>query len=127
MGYIFIFIRVIILPFILFKIFRDKLKNPFWDINILVPPIMWAIFYLFHNYEAITWICAGVGFLIFFILCCLSYIRNNMLLKNAQTYIIITLFELFSLYIPSVIYSSSLFYSGPGEIYLLWIKLFTVD
>ena len=86
---IIIFIRIILLPFILFVVFRSKLKNPFWSINILVLPIMWAIFYYCYAYALITWICAGVGLLIFIILCCLANNPNKFtLLRNTQKYII---------------------------------------
>ena len=76
--YIFLFIRIIILPVFLFKFFKDKSENPLWDINILMLPIMWAIFFFFYPYGIITLICAFAGIIILLILCPKSFASGNL-------------------------------------------------
>lgn len=122
--YIFLFIRVIILPFILFKIFRSKLKNPFWSINILFLPIMWAIYFFFYPYAQLTLICALISIIVLLILGAKSFgltVSSN--LKESRRLILINFFEVISLYVSSAFCSGSDLPGSTGYIYLFWIRL----
>lgn len=124
--YIFLFIRVIILPFILFKIFRSKLENPFWDINILILPIMWAIFFFFYPYAQLTLICAIIGIIVLLILGFKSFgLTASANLKESRVLILINFFEVIALYVSSAFCSGSDSPGSTGYIYLFGVELFS--
>lgn len=101
--YIFLIVRIIVVPAVLFAVFRDKLSNPFWDINVLLLPIMWAVFWVFCDYPSITLICAVVGIIILFALLIKWSWSAKLKSKSkiSAVLILINLFEIIALYFTS--------------------------
>ena len=101
--YIFLIVRIIAVPAVLFAVFRDKLSNPLWDVNVLFLPIMWAVFWVFCDYPSITLICAVVGIIVILALLIRwswsAELKSK--LKVSAALILINLFEIIALYFMS--------------------------
>lgn len=109
--YIFLIVRIIIVPAVLFVVFRDKLCNPLWDVNILLLPIMWAVFWAFCDYPSITLICAVVGIIILFALLIRWSWSAELKSKVSVALILTNLFEIIVLYFPSAFSECICFWS----------------
>lgn len=101
--YIFLIVRIIVVPAVLFAVFRDKLCNPFGYVNVLLLPIMWTVFWVFCDYPSITLICAVVGIIILLTLLIRwswsAELRDKS--KVSAALIVTNLFEIIALYFTS--------------------------
>lgn len=119
--YLFILIRVIIIPILFFRFNQSKAQgNWIWYANGLILPIMWIIFLFFYPYAQLTLICAFIG-IIFLLILCFKFGKYN----DLQKLICINLIEIVSLYISSSFCSASDSPGGTGYIYFFSIKLFS--
>lgn len=109
--YISLIVRIIVIPVILFVIFRDKLSDPIWCINVLLLPIMWSVFWIFCDYPQLTLICAVVGIIILLALLIIWSWSAKHRSKASEILILINLFEIIAVYFPSAFCERICFWS----------------
>jgi len=114
----FLLIRIFVIPVVVIFICRKCLKSVL--LNILLMPILWIVFYFFYFESVITWLASLIG-----LMYC-SFTRNLLDFESSYDSICyritnkINCFELITTYLPSVVFSTSLFYSGMDLYFLGW-------